>query len=401
MDLTAALPAALEEIDPEALARDCLDFVAVPSETGDEGAGSAFFAGLLRREGWDAALDDAAPGRPNVACRLPGGPGGGQALVLNGHVDTIPIGASWPPRREDGWICGRGAEDMKGGLVAMVHAARAVQRALERSGTTLRRDVWLTAVVGHETPVGQKEGPLRLIEHLRSGQLPAEAILVCEGPAAIWRASLGSAVYTLALDAPRPPVHTVNVPYGENPVRAFSALFGALDALDARLATRPAHPLAGPDRINVGMVSAGDYPNRLPVHLRVTGTRRWGPGETAQSVQAELLHLAREAVAASGLDLRASVELTAVREPFEVSADHPLVGALREGAGQVLGQASPEIGLPLVGDASLYVNDAAIPAVYYGPAYRTAHSDDERVAVSDLLRAARIYARTIVNYANR
>jgi acetylornithine deacetylase/succinyl-diaminopimelate desuccinylase-like protein len=67
----------------------------------------------------------------------------------------------------------------------------------------------------------------------------------------------------------------------------------------------------------------------------------------------------------------------------------------------VLGQPPPEIGLPLVGDASLYVNDAAVPAVYYGPAYRTAHSDDERVAVSDLVRAARIYACTIINYANQ
>src|SRR5687767_12056817 len=87
MDLTAALSAALDEIDPEDVARDCLDFVAVGSETGDEGAGSAFFAGLLRREGWEVTLDDAAPGRPNVICRLPGGPGAGPALVLNGHVD--------------------------------------------------------------------------------------------------------------------------------------------------------------------------------------------------------------------------------------------------------------------------------------------------------------------------
>ena len=52
-----------------------------------------------------------------------------------------------------------------------------------------------------------------------------------------------------------------------------------------------------------------------------------------------------------------------------------------------------------MGDASLYVNDADVPAVYYGPAYRTAHSDDERVAVSDLVRAARIYACTIIDFA--
>ena len=76
------------------------------------------------------------------------------------------------------------------------------------------------------------------------------------------------------------------------------------------------------------------------------------------------------------------------------------LGLLAElGAREDLGQPPAEIGLPLLGDASLYVNDAAVPAVYYGPAYSTAHSDDERVAVSDLIQAARIYARTIVNYA--
>ncbi|MER3486653.1 MAG: acetylornithine deacetylase, partial [Chloroflexota bacterium] len=62
-----------------------------------------------------------------TAC-LPG-QGGGPSLLFNGHVDTIPLGRAWPPRREGRWIWGRGAEDMKGGLVAMVHALGAVQRA--------------------------------------------------------------------------------------------------------------------------------------------------------------------------------------------------------------------------------------------------------------------------------
>ena len=204
---SAPLSTALEEIDPEALASG-LPGLRRRTER-DRGRGGRI--GLLRRSpaprGWEVSLDDAAPGRPTSFRRLPGGPGAGPALALNGHVDTIPIGVSWPPRREDGWVCGRGAEDMKGGLVAMVHAARAVQQALQRSATTLRRDVWLTAVVGHETPVGHKEGPLRLIERLRSGDIPAEAILVCEGPAAIWRASLGSAVFDLSLDSLRPRPH--------------------------------------------------------------------------------------------------------------------------------------------------------------------------------------------------
>jgi acetylornithine deacetylase/succinyl-diaminopimelate desuccinylase-like protein len=390
---------ALSLIDPEALARDCLDFVAVRSETGSETPGSQFFADLLRREGWEVELDEAAPGRPNVHTRLPReGAGAGPCLLLNGHVDTIPIGASWPPRREGEWICGRGAEDMKGGLVAMVHAARAAQGALRRAGVAPGGDVWLSGVVGHETPVGKKEGPLRLIERLRSGAQPADAILVCEGPAAIWRASLGSALFTLTVDADRPPIHTSRVPYRENPVRAFGPLMAALDALDARLTAAPSDHLAGQDRINVGIVNAGDYPNRLPVRLQVTGTRRWGGGQTAGGVKAELEALARDAAAASGLELRTTVELEGIREPFEVATDHPLVGALRRAGERVTGSPPAEIGLPLVGDASLYVAAAGVPAVYYGPEYRTAHSDDERVAVAALLRAARIYALTILDY---
>ena len=202
------------------------------SETGDEAAGSAFFADLLRRAGWEPESTRPPRGAPTSPPASPGtGPpvAGGPScpsLVMNGHVDTIPIGRSWPPRRDGDWIYGRGTEDMKGGLVAMVHAAQAVERVLGRAGTALRGDLWLTAVVGHETPVGRKEGPLRLIERMRAGAIPASAILICEGPAAIWRASLGSAIFHLTLEAQRPPIHTIKVPYRENPVRALAPSVG-------------------------------------------------------------------------------------------------------------------------------------------------------------------------------
>lgn len=98
-----AVQKVLEEIDPEALAKDCLDFVSVKSETGQEGPGSEFFADLLRQSGWTVTADDVEPGRPNVAVHIPGA-SGGPTLMFNGHVDTIPIGKSWPPRREGNLI---------------------------------------------------------------------------------------------------------------------------------------------------------------------------------------------------------------------------------------------------------------------------------------------------------
>jgi acetylornithine deacetylase/succinyl-diaminopimelate desuccinylase-like protein len=118
----------LEYIDPEAIATDTLAFACVKSETGNEGPGSIFLAELLQREGFDPSLDDVEPGRPNVYARIPG-VSTGRSLLFNGHTDTIPVGKSLPPSREGDWIVGRGTEDMKGGLVAMVHAASALRKA--------------------------------------------------------------------------------------------------------------------------------------------------------------------------------------------------------------------------------------------------------------------------------
>src|SRR5712692_10049569 len=189
----------LPHIDPEAIARDTLAFVQVKSETGQEGPGSAFLADLLRREGFEVTLDEVERGRSNVYAHLPA-PGNPRcSLLFNGHTDTIPIGKSQPPSRDGDWIVGRGAEDMKGGLVAMVHAVSALRKA----GIRLCGDLWLTGVIGHETPVGKKEGPRRLIRHLRNAEIRADAIVIVEGPCALWTASLGSTIFRITITSAR------------------------------------------------------------------------------------------------------------------------------------------------------------------------------------------------------
>ena len=276
----AAVAAAVDE---EALAADTLAFIEVVSETGEEGEGSRFLEQLLRREGFEVEVDEFLPGRPNVYARLEGA-GGGRTLALNGHTDTIPVGDCHGPGRDGGWILGRGAEDMKGGLAAMVHGAAALRRA----GVGLAGDLWLTGVVGHETPVGRKEGPRRLIEHFRSGRVPAEAVIIVEGPFAVWAASLGSALFTVRAFADREPVHTIKVPWRENPARWLGPLLSELDRLEAGYEAGRHHPLCGRQQLNVGMVRAGDWFNRLPVEWQVTGTLRWMPGTTRAEAEAEL-----------------------------------------------------------------------------------------------------------------
>ncbi len=373
----------LLEMNSGAIARDTLDFINVPSETGAERDGSLFFAELLRREGFEPELDLVEDDRPNVYARLPGTDPSAPALLFNGHTDTIPIGQSAPPALDGDWVVGRGAEDMKGGLVAVVHAAI----ALKRAGIRLKGDLWLTGVIDHETPRGRKLGPRRLIDHLRSRRINANAIVIVEGPCAIWSASLGSTIFRVRIESSRGILHTIKVPYLENPACWLGRILTELESIERAYASAPPHPLCGPSRVNIGMITAGDYPNRLPTPIELAGTWRWMPGTTHAHVRATLEEICARLASESGLAITCSFE--AQREPFETPADHPIVQALLP---------APVIGMGLVGDANLYANEAKVPTVYYGPAHETAHSDDERVSVTQLVHCAQVYARAATRF---
>ena len=101
----------------------------VPGAAG-EGAIAAAVAEHLRRIGLDVELQDAAPGRPNVIGVLEGR-AKGRSLMLCGHLDTVGVEgmrAPFDPVERDGRLYGRGAQDMKGGVAAMIDAARVDRR---------------------------------------------------------------------------------------------------------------------------------------------------------------------------------------------------------------------------------------------------------------------------------
>lgn len=379
----------LKHIDPSVLARDLLDFVSAKSQTRHENEGSLFYADLLRREGLEPEIDEVSPGRANIYAVLRGsGKFSGQAnsLVFNGHIDTIVGVPCDAPAIQDGWVIGRGSEDMKCGLVAMAHAAS----ALRKSRARLAGDLWVTGVIGHEDPNGKKEGPRRLIQHLRSGRIRADGILIGEGPCAIWRASLGMTLFTVTISSARGPIHTLQVSYQENPARWLGELLREFDELEKEFSAEQPHPLCGRERINIGIARGGDYYNRLPTPIIVTGTWRWQPGKCQDDVKGQLRQICERLARESGL--RFEVSFNATREPFETPQDHPLVRSLQKAGRTVSGKAPEDVGLALVGDGSLYTNEAQIPAVYFGPAYETAHSDHERVSISQLTYCAQVYA---------
>jgi acetylornithine deacetylase/succinyl-diaminopimelate desuccinylase-like protein len=119
---------------------------------GNEGPCIDFVAGLLKEAGLATEQVEKIPGRPNLIARLPGR-GQAPALLFYGHVDVVSAaGQTWsvPPFAgaiSDGYVWGRGALDMKGGVAMMVSA---LLRAAN-GGVTPAGDLVLALVADEES----------------------------------------------------------------------------------------------------------------------------------------------------------------------------------------------------------------------------------------------------------
>ena len=110
---------------------------------GNEAECMEFVRRLLEDAGVETELYAREPGRPNLVARLPG-KGSGKPLLLQGHVDVVTTaGQNWarPPFGGDvvdGYVWGRGAIDMKGGVAMLVSAfLRAARGEIEPAGDVL------------------------------------------------------------------------------------------------------------------------------------------------------------------------------------------------------------------------------------------------------------------------
>jgi len=208
--------------------------------------------------------------------------------------------------------------------------------------------------------------------------------------------SMGSMVFTVTLTPSNGGRHTQYVDFRDNPIRFAGDLVAAISARQDELDSADVHPLAGAERIDLGILHAGDYFNRTPVSCRFTGTRRWSPGKSAAEVLEELGQLVAPIALAGGMT--AEVTMDHEREPFETALDDPLVEAVRAAHRELFDEAPRVVGRRIVGDANLYVHGSGVPTIYYGPSNETAHADIENVSITRVVDSARIYALSAMNF---
>jgi acetylornithine deacetylase/succinyl-diaminopimelate desuccinylase-like protein len=372
------------EVDRARLEETTLELVSVPSPTGDTAEVSALYAELLGEAGMEVELLQDFPFTPTVVGRLAGGEPG-PTVVLNGHLDTVPIPHD-PPRVEGGSVVGRGSADMKGALAAAAEAVRVLG-----SGGSFPGELVVVAIGLHEAPTGRGEDLAHL---LRERAFRADYAVVCElGGHALPVAHMGQATFEVEARREGMATHELQTPPGTpHPIHAAARVVEALRARTDELAAVE-HPWVGAETYFVGEAHGGDFYNRHPASCRLVGTRRWAPGTTFAAVEQEfrrlLAGLEEETGCALALDLRL------VRDAYEIDPEHRLVRELRGAYADVTGRELPLTGVKVVADGALFQAVGGIPAVYHGPVGAGAHADVESVPVDELARAARVYVRLV------
>jgi acetylornithine deacetylase len=416
--LTTKEAEVLNRIDRDQLLADLRDLIRHRSLGGEEDAVQAWMAARLERIGaevdrWE--IDFAAlAAHPAFSMEVPRargtgvvgtlGTNDGPVLVLNGHVDVVPIGDvgqwtvdPWDATIRDDSVLGRGACDMKGGLAA----ALAAMQALAATPGVLPGPVALHSVVAEEDG-GAGTLATILRGHRGDGALSMEPTELKLAPAHAGALSFRLRVHGRS-------AHGCVREEGVSAIELFRPIHEALLALERARNTRLQQPLfdryALPFALSIGRLWAGDWPSSVPDLLVCEGRYGIAPGERADEAR---LEFERAVTAASQQHVYLRDHPPAVEwwggqfMPARTAADAAIVRQATAVIADVTGQPPAIEAMTYGADMRLLVNEGGIPSVLFGPGnVRKAHQPDESVPIEDLLVVARTIALLAMRFGER
>lgn len=404
----------LDAIDPAWALDRLIELIGIPSITGSAAESeaqhrlAAYFDALgLDTDLWAIDLPE-AKGHPDFpgleaprteACGLVGATGGGDGptLILNGHIDVVPPGDAtlwnsepFQPRLAGDVVHGRGACDMKAGVVAALVAAK----ALQDSGLRLAGTLALHSVVGEE------DGGLGAWATLRRGHGGDAAVILEPTSGTVHTANAGA--LTFRIEVTGQAAHGATRDLGVSAFESLWPIHLALRELEAERNADPDIRLRDhvlPHSLSIGVVNCGDWPSSVPDRLVAEG--RYGVAIGEPSAAARKVFEERVAQACAGdpwlADHPAAVSWSGGQfGSGQLPSGHPLLGWVQRAAADIRGRTPPERAAAYGSDLRLYA-DAGIPTVHFGPGdARLAHSPREQVEISDVLSVTQAIALLIV-----
>jgi acetylornithine deacetylase/succinyl-diaminopimelate desuccinylase-like protein len=314
---------------------------------------------------------------------------GRHVLYFHGHYDVVPESTpdQFSPSLVGDSLFARGAADMKGGLVAILFAVR----ALRDVGVHLRGRIRLVFVPDEET--GGARGTRVLVEQklLEPGAL---AMLTPEPTGGLlWNASRGA--ISLRVTVRGRPAHVALHYLGANAFEEMLAAANALGELKREVETRetayPIEPAAARRSILPlgGQCQGGTNFNSVPAECWFTVDRRTNPEEDLTEERRRLFDVL-ERQRTQGLNLEVSVFQ---EEPASATPEtHPAARALASVVEEVCGGPPRFEICPGLLETRFY-SQLGIPAFAWSPAsLAVAHRPQEFIKLADLHRCALVYA---------
>jgi acetylornithine deacetylase len=416
IDVAGRAAAVAASVDTARIEADLRRLIQIPSITGSEESVQAEMERLLGEIGLETtrietdpaafARDPDFPGAemprtslPVITARI--GRAGGRRLLLVGHVDVVPPGDPstwttdpWGGEVRNGAMYGRGACDMKGGVVSILAAIRALMAT--GAADALDGEVLVVCVPSEE------DGGQGMLAAIRAG---------CTGDAAVITEPTGldvviahAGAITFRLTVPGRAAHASMRREGVSALDNLYTLIRALEADEAARNAAETDPLMTvlglPYPTIIGKVAGGEWAST--VLDRVVAEGRYGVklGQTWRDAEADLRSCIDAACAADPFlrEHPVGLELTGGKfSSSQVPADHPLPLSVAAALEATLARRPALLGEPYGADMRLLVNEGATPTVIFGPGdVRVAHSADENVSLAEVADCARVLAAWVV-----
>ncbi|OSQ42201.1 ArgE/DapE family deacylase [Thalassospira sp. MCCC 1A01428] len=398
---------------------DLSELVALPSLLGQEQSAQNWMAGKYRTMGLDVetvAIDIAAlhdkpgfsppvidnyNGRENVVGIHTPATTTGRSLILNGHIDVVPTGPAelwqqppFTPHVIGDWLYGRGAGDMKAGLIASCHALS----ALHDVGLEPAAPVILQSVVEEECT---GNGALAC---LHAGYRADCAIIPEPFNQTLMTAQLG--VMWFQLHVTGSPAHVLDTSAGSNAIEAAYGFFETLKEVE-ELWNHPGHrheaygAHSHPVNFNLGKISGGEWASTVPTTCDADIRIGFYPGMDMGEIQSMINDVAKSAIdnhpACKGATV--TVEYRGFQaEGCVMDETHPMMTMIGDLHREVTGNMIKNYASTATTDARFFQIYGNIPATCYGPKAERIHGIDERVSISSVMEVTEVLALFIADW---
>ena len=328
-------------------------------------------AAKLRAGSVDVKIEQVVPDRANVFGVLEGKQEG-RSLMWCGHMDTVGVAgmeSPFDPIEKEGRIYGRGSQDMKGGLAAMIGAIL----DLSKNGGLPAGRLILAAVVDEEYASIGAEALVRTWK--------ADAAVV--GEPTDMKIAVGHKgfqwveVMTEGIAA-----HGSRPADGRDAIVRMGRVLSRLEKLDRELQSRPPHPVHGTASLHASLIAGGRELSTYPDQCTLEMERRTIEGEAGQCALEEVQNIIRD-LRREDPEFRSSARFLFSRAPYLTPADHVLP-RMMESALTKKGTPPVRGGMSFWTDAGI-LGEAGIPSVVFGPGGAGLHSVSEYVIAEDVI----------------